>query len=136
LASDGNEVWDNEIRGNDSGGVMVIAYVDDLFSPPEDPRFDIYAEGNWIHDNMLEDNGQDPDELVLLLGGLTMGPTPDLIFDGCFDEAKDNADGSLSNCVSGLGDATFMAIDMCGQSMPESDPANYTCEHDPLPTEI
>lgn len=136
LASDGNEVWDNEVRGNDSGGVMVIAYIDQLFSPPDDPEFDIYAEGNWIHDNMLEDNGQDPDELVLLLAGVMAGPVPDLVFDGCFDEAKDNSDGSLSNCVSGLGDATFMAIDLCGQSMPETDPANYTCEHDPLPTEI
>lgn len=136
LAADQNEVKNNEIRGNKSSGVVVIAYIDDLFAPPEDPEFDIYAEGNFIHDNTFENNGYDPDALILLLTENAM-PGPDVIIGGCYDEAKDNADGSLSNCVNGMGDATFIMADVCGQvGDVDPDPANYTCTHDPLPEDL
>lgn len=133
LAADDNEVGNNEIRGNDSAGVVVIAYIDDLFSPPEDPEFDIYAEGNFVHDNVFEGNGTAPADLILLV---TEGanPSPDIIFDGCFDEAKDNASGSLTNCVADNGGASFMAADMCGQGMGvDTMPGEHACTHDPLP---
>lgn len=136
LAADDNEIHRNEIRGNESTGVVIIAYVDDLFSPPEDPEFDIYAEGNYVHDNDFADNGADPDDLILFVtGGVT--PSPDVIFGGCFDAAKDNTDGSLTNCISNLGDGTFMGGDICGQLM-GPDPATepYTCMHDSLPEDL
>jgi len=135
LAADHNEVANNEIRGNASVGIAVIAYVDALFAPPEDPDFDIYAESNWIHDNTLEDNGTAPDDLILLATE-SMMPGPDILLDGCFDETKDNADGSLSNCVSNEEGATFVSVDLCGQSMLDTDVANYTCEHDALPRDL
>lgn len=135
LAADGNEVWGNEIRGNDSAAVVIIAYDDALFSAPDDPEFDIYAEGNWVHDNVVEGNGNNPHELIALVTEGAM-PTPDILFDGCYDEAKDNSDGHLNNCVSELGDATFMAVNLCNQGMVEADPTNYTCEQDSLPTEF
>jgi hypothetical protein len=135
LAADRNEIAENEIRGNDSVGVALLAYIDDLFAPPSDPTFDIYAEGNFVHDNILENNGQSPADLILLV---TEGavPGPGIMFDGCYDVAKDNADGSLSNCVMNNGDASFMAVDLCGQGMLETDATNYTCAHDPLPREL
>jgi parallel beta-helix repeat protein len=135
LAADDNEVAENEIRGNDSVGIAIIAYVDALFSPPEDPDFDIYAEGNFIHDNVLEANGADPDDLILLVTE-SMTPGPDILLDGCFDAAKDNTDGSLTNCISNQDGVVFVSADLCGQSMLETDPTNYTCEHDPLPREL
>ncbi|MCA9705239.1 MAG: right-handed parallel beta-helix repeat-containing protein [Myxococcales bacterium] len=135
LAADHNEIWRNELRGNDSAAVVLLAYVDDLFAPPDDPDFDISAEGNWVHDNTLEGNGTDPDELILAVTNLA-NPSPDILFDGCFDAAKDNGDGSLSNCVSGMDDATFMAIDLCNQGMPETTADNYTCQQPALPTEL
>lgn len=134
LAADDNEVAENEIRGNASVGVAVIAYVDALFPPPEDPNFDIYAEGNYVHDNVFEGNGASPADLILLVTESATGP--DIMYDGCFDAAKDNGDGALTNCVSGNEDAVFMAVNLCGQGMLETDPAPYTCEHDPLPREL
>lgn len=135
LAADHNEVADNEIRGNASVGIAVIAYVDDLFAPPEDPGFDIYAETNWVHDNVLEGNGTMPADLILLATE-NMMPGPDILLDGCFDETKDNADGSLSNCISNQEGVSFVSADLCGQSMLDTDLANYTCDHEPLPREL
>jgi parallel beta-helix repeat protein len=135
LAADRNEVADNEIRGNDSVGVVVLVYSDMLFPPPDDPDFDIYAEGNFIHDNLLEDNGANPADLILLVTEAAM-PGPAIMFDGCWDEAKDNADGSLDNCVMNNGDGPFMAVNLCGQGMLETDATNYTCEHELLPREL
>jgi hypothetical protein len=135
LAADQTEIADNEIRGNDSVGIAMIAYVDDLFPAPEDPEFDIYAEGNFIHDNTFENNGAMPADLILLATG-NMTPGPDVLLDGCFDVAKDNTDGSLTNCVSSQDGATFVSADLCGQSMIVTDPTDFTCEHTPLPREL
>jgi hypothetical protein len=135
LAADQTEIADNEIRGNDSVGIAVIAYVDDLFPAPEDPEFDIYAEGNFIHDNTFENNGAMPADLILLATG-NMTPGPDVLLDGCFDPAKDNTDGSLTNCLSSQDGAAFVSADLCGQSMIVTDPAEFTCEHEPLPREL
>lgn len=135
LAADRNEVAENEVRGNDSVGIVIITYIDALFPPPDDPEFDIYAEGNWVHDNVLEDNGNAPDDIILLATeGMALGP--DIMVDGCFDEAKDNGDGSLTNCMSGIGDARFVAANLCGQGMLETVPDAYACEHEPLPREL
>ncbi len=134
LAADENEVADNEIRGNDSVGVAVIAYVEALFPPPEDPNFDIYVESNFVHDNVFENNGSNPDDLILLVSESSTGP--DIMYDGCFDPEKDNTNGALTNCLSGNGDATFKAVNLCGQGMLEEDPGPYTCEHDPLPRDL
>lgn len=131
LAADHNEIANNQIRGNDSTGVAVILYTDSLFPPPNDAEFDIYAEGNWIHDNTFEGNGESPDELVQLLT-MTPAPSPDIIVDGCSDPAKDGAD--LANCISGNGAATYMAVDLCTQlGGPVTDPAEATCEYAALP---
>jgi hypothetical protein len=65
-----------------------------------------------------------------------MTPGPDILLDGCFDAAKDNTDGSLTNCISNQDGVVFVSADLCGQSMLETDPTNYTCEHDPLPREL
>jgi len=135
IAADDNEIWDNEIRGNESVGVVSIAYIDELFSPPDDPAFDIYDEGNWFHDNTFEANGTAPADLILLI---TEGavPSPDIILGGCTDPDKDAGDASLANCVSGQGDATFVSANLCGQGMFEESPAANQCEHAPLPTEL
>lgn len=135
LAADVNEIADNEIRGNESVGIAIIAYVEALFPLPDDPEFDIYAEGNFVHDNVLEDNGANPDDLILLATE-NMMPGPDIMLDGCFDAAKDNADGSLTNCISNQEGVVFVSADLCGQSMVVTDPTDYTCEHEALPRDL
>lgn len=131
LAADDNEIANNMIRGNASVGVGIILYTDSLFPPPNDDAFDIYAQGNFIHDNTFEGNGEAPDELVQLLTGSAI-PSPDILFDGCGDPELMGAEEA--NCIGDNGGATFMSVDLCGQvGMPSTDPATATCEHTPLP---
>ena len=132
LSSDDNEVADNMISGNGSTGAVVVLYTPLLFPPPNDPEFDEYAEGNWIHDNTFVGNGEAPDELIQALVGMDL-PTPSIIFDGCTDPDKTD-DGTLANCVSNNGDASFIQVNMCdGNLDPSTDIAPATCEYTPLP---
>lgn len=135
LATDDNEIADNEIKGNSSTGVMVVSYLEFLFGQPNDPKFDKFPEGNWIHDNTFENNGQNPHALIK---GAAPGvdPIPDIVWDGC---ANPDATGDkLTNCISGnttpSGAATYGNADLCGEpSMLSTDPAPVTCEYEPLP---
>lgn len=76
LASDDVEVTGNEIRGNKSVGVVVIG-LDALFGAGSTYDMDPYPEDCWIHGNVLEDNGLDPDPKVTAQGY----PGADLIWD-------------------------------------------------------
>ncbi len=136
LASDFNEIGNNRIVGNDSAGVAIIHYYSVLFGMVNDPQYDLYAEGNWIHDNEMQDNGNMPADLVLLLNG-ARNPSPSIIVDGCYDEAKDDSDGSLTNCFSdNRGEVTYLDADLCEQVGAQSeDIGPVTCTREPLPTE-
>lgn len=142
LAADANEIHDNQIHDNVSVGAAIIAYstVVLLGQPaPDDPDYDTYSEGNYIHSNTFTANGTMPaDEVGLLIAGVM--PTPanlDIVVDGCFDAAKDNADDALTNCIADNGDAAvYVNADVCSQNGGGStDQAPVTCMHDPLPTE-
>jgi parallel beta-helix repeat protein len=132
LAADDNEIRDNQIMNNNSSGVVIVEYTDLLFATYDDAEFNIYAEGNYVHDNTFTGNGSDPDGLILTV---TNGKKPgaDLLLDGCNDPALDNTDGSLTNCFGGNGSATFLNMDLCGQvGMMSEDIMPVTCEHTPL----
>jgi parallel beta-helix repeat protein len=138
LAADHNEIHDNRINGNRSTGIAIIAYSQELvdqglFEAPNDPAYDTWSEGNFVHGNTFANNGQMPEPLVQLLAG-NMAPTPDVIFDGCVDAAKDNTDGSLSNCLGEAASTTFMNADVCGMpTMVSTDAAAVACTHAALP---
>ncbi len=72
----GSEVTGNEVRGNKSGGIAVIS-LRELF--PNRTDFDVPTEPerNWIHDNVLTDNGTDPDPVAKAYGF----PGVDLLWD-------------------------------------------------------
>lgn len=132
LSADDNEIRNNTITGNQSTGVIIVEYTPDLFPSYDDPAFDIYAQGNYIHDNTFSGNGTDPDDLIL---AVTAGKTPgaDLMLDGCSDPALANTDGALSNCFPGNGSATFLNFDLCGQAgMMIEDIESVNCTHTPL----
>lgn len=131
LASDANEIRDNMIRGNRSTGVAIVSYNPALgLSPADDPEFDAYAEGNYIHDNIFEDNGSMPADLVQVAGV----PAPDILFDGCVDPEAAPMDPARVNCLWQNGDADYRNIDLCGDlENPSSDIDAVTCQHDPLP---
>ncbi|HZO12854.1 MAG TPA: parallel beta-helix domain-containing protein [Polyangiaceae bacterium] len=134
LASDDNEVHDNVIEGNDSVGVIFIHYLAALFGPYEDPAFNPYPEGNYVHDNRMGQNGNAPAPLVL--GAIPMVPVPDIVWDGCIDPSSmRGADGK--NCVRNNGAATYFRADLCGDfdGMTSTDISEATCEHEVLPVQ-
>lgn len=136
LASDDNEIHENDILGNDSVGVLIVSYQEGLFGPPNDPNFNSFPEGNFIHDNTFTDNGEDPDPLIGdQSGGIT--PIPSIVWDGCTDPSAVD-DGHLVNCLSnntsGSGAASYVNVDQCGMpSSPDIDPSKVTCTYEPLP---
>ena len=134
VAADTNEIWDNTVRDNDSGGIAVIQYITDLFGDYDDPEFDPFSEGNYVHDNVLENNGTNPDSTVLLLNGMA-NPGPQMVTDGCTDPNKDTSDPALANCIL-PGDASFWNADFCNNQMDATDdPAAFDCTQPALPTD-
>ena len=134
VAVDNNEIWNNTVTGNKSVGVAMIAYLESLFSPPNDPDFDIYSEGNNIHDNTISGNGEEPDQLVLVLNG-NATPGPEVIVGGCFDADKDQSDAALANCFA-VEESQFFNADACQQNGgTNTDIAPFSCTQPALPTE-
>ena len=132
LASDRNEIRDNTITGHRSTGIVIAEYSDVIFEPFDDPEFDLYAQGNFVHHNMFADNGGDPAELISTITK-NMKPAPDMLLDGCIDATVDNADNSQTNCFFENGAATYLNFDLCGGfAMQSADVAPVTCEHTPL----
>ncbi|MGB1274411.1 MAG: right-handed parallel beta-helix repeat-containing protein [Nannocystaceae bacterium] len=132
MASDYNEIRDNEITDNDSVGVVLFGYHDFLFDPVDDPSFDILAEGNYIHNNTFINNGTNPDPNVLAISGNPDVPIPEISWDGCVDDSKDNTDGRLDTCVFENGDARFLNQAICGGEI-NQDIEAATCQHPELP---
>jgi len=132
LAADANEIRDNEIRGNISTGVVIVHYSDLLFAPYDDAAFDIYAQGNYIHDNNFSGNAATPDDLILTVTGGKQ-PGMDMLLDGCVDASLDPNDAALRNCFPANGAATFMNFDLCGQAGGKSeDLETVNCTQTPL----
>ena len=68
LSADTNEVSDNEISQNDSGGIILTSYLDDIFGGFDDERFDRNTEGNFLFGNVYTDNGRRPQGIIADLG--------------------------------------------------------------------
>ena len=137
LSSDNNEFHNNNIRDNQSIGIAFVSYF--LTQRKQnDPTYDPYPEGNYVHDNTFDNNGTDPQGMALALATLAGGASTveDLVWDGVVDTEKDNSDGSLTNCFENNGGATFRNLD-AGSEPPfansSTDIAPNTCSQDPLP---
>jgi cytochrome c peroxidase len=76
LAADNTEVYENEIVGNGTFGIMVIG-LRQLFPEPTPLDVDPNPDGNRIYNNILRDNGKDPDERLKRFGI----PPVDLLWD-------------------------------------------------------
>ncbi len=138
LASDSNEFHDNEITGNQSIGIVFIAYTEALgLDPSSDPSFDPYPEGNYTHDNTFSGNGTDPKDIALVLQlTLQLGePFPSMIWDGCVRPTEEAiaGDGQI-NCFAENGETLYANLDLCGELVVSSDVAPVTCEYTTLPT--
>jgi len=138
LASDDNEIHNNEIIGNNSVGLVMVNYLEALFGLPNDPAYNKFPEGNFVHDNTFSGNGTDPSSLIKGTSG-GLDPIPDIIWDGCVDPAAVD-DGHLINCIkdnkAGAADATYANADFCGNPpVVTTDATGVTCEYEPLPSQ-
>jgi parallel beta-helix repeat protein len=135
LASDNNEIHDNEIRNNRSVGFVLLNYTEILFSPANDPEFDAFPQGNYIHDNLFEGNGTNADELVAAL--TTEVPVPAIMDDGCVPEGTTPTAAEVNcfweNVDAAEAPATYYDFNLCNDGEKSSDIAPVTCQHDALP---
>lgn len=76
LAADNTEVYENEVVGNGTFGIMVIS-LRQIFPAPTPLDVEPNPDGNRIYNNLLRDNGKDPDERLKRFGV----PPVDLLWD-------------------------------------------------------
>ncbi|WP_420642208.1 parallel beta-helix domain-containing protein [Candidatus Leptofilum sp.] len=78
LATDNAEVYHNEIRNNKTTGVAVFSLTSTGAFDTNEVDVGPLPEGNWVRDNIYENNGYDADPFVRDLGI----PTADILWDG------------------------------------------------------
>lgn len=86
-ANDDVEIFDNEIRDNKTGNVIVASiFSSGISTDGMQADFDPYAEGIFVYDNTFDGGGDNPDGVELqALKLLVVGPLgrfPDIIWDG------------------------------------------------------
>jgi hypothetical protein len=112
---------------------VLTGYNKDLSGPVSDPSYDLYLQGNFIHDNVYENNGTEP--LPYFSSFTALRPIPDIMWEGCTDPSATD-DGHLKNCISEPA-ATYVNVNRCGELPGESqDVAPVTCTYAPLPTDL
>lgn len=118
LASDNNEITNNEISGNGTAAIIYVSYNNALFGETMDMEFDPYAQNNYFHDNTLMGNGESGQ-------GILTGAGADIVVDGCFDQSMEL--GPQRNCVKQSGSPTFNNVNLC-ELKPALTLSDFDCE--------
>lgn len=131
LAADATEIRDNDIRNNDSGGVLAASYSTfalicsvsggrNCASNDADTEPDLSK--TYIHDNTFEDNGQNPSALVADLLGDSL---PNVLWDGVVPDPESDEDsfclGTDPTTLIVFGDNTGLI------ATPVTDATLFTC---------
>lgn len=146
LAAQGSDIHDNQIRDNDGAGVLVMHCSTVLFnSGCNDPEYDKFPRGNWIHDNVFTGNGNKPPDFIVDMLGGDMGnidlPIPEIFWDGGYEGCPaagiDSVPTDDLNCFSGNTSDTgvdFVNFNICDGLMNQSnDIGPMDCTHAGLP---
>ncbi|MBL9122305.1 MAG: right-handed parallel beta-helix repeat-containing protein [Planctomycetaceae bacterium] len=115
MANDEVEVFKNEIADNDTANISIICYLINQ-KKYDDPAYDPYCEGVYIHDNVLTGGGQNPGgDFAQLMSPLGLQKLPDIVWDGMVDQKK-LVDGKLPKEMGiyfkNNGDADFVNLDI------------------------
>jgi parallel beta-helix repeat protein len=107
VASDNNEVYDNEIRDNKTAGLAVFSLTGTGAFDENEIDVGPLPEGNYAYNNTYSNNGYDPDPVVAELGI----PAGDILWDGSgagnrFDEP--GAAGGFPPLLPGSGWPGFL----------------------------
>ena len=140
MANDLVEVFGNRIADNRSANVAVTSSFTVDISGEDDPLFDGYPEGIYIHDNEFAGGGDQPDGILAALHAVVFpdgGVLPDIVWDGVVDPAKlvDGAQRPEDRlCVQETDSEVLNADAANGFAMPTIGVAEFDCTLDPLET--
>lgn len=130
------EVFENEVRDNNSYQVSVISYLA-TGNPLKDEKFNPYSDTIYIHDNQIGKGGSKPDKRIAKLAPALGDPIPQILWDGVVDPKVKTAQGALPDerriCIVNNGDASFANYDFAnGVKKVSRDLKPHTCTHSPL----
>ncbi|RIK79135.1 MAG: hypothetical protein DCC67_10865 [Planctomycetota bacterium] len=137
MATDHVEVFDNDIRDNCTGSVLIVSYLA-IDRRINDSAFDAIPEFISIHDNRIAGGGGDPQGTLAELLKEALGPRfPDILWDGVVKSATeppplrlaDNAGASYANFNLALLTPENLRA---GAYQPDSDAARLSADLAPL----
>jgi parallel beta-helix repeat protein len=141
LAAHDVEVFGNTVHDHKSINIGAISYVPTGIAV-NDPLYDQYPTGLYIHDNTLTGvsdmpTGQLGGLLISAIGEiLPSGPfiVPDLAWDGVLDPARVPYSAADKLCIQRNGDADFinLAWPLGDATKPSTDMTPHDCMHTPL----
>lgn len=117
FSNDKVEVRNNTITGNKSTAIVLtscstVALISDNTVNCNDPQYDGFLEGVYVHDNTITGNGSDPDGAYgLLAANAGQDPFYDILWDGVVDSSKP-ANAANKVCIKNNGTATYGKVDV------------------------
>lgn len=143
MANENTEVFENEIRDNQTYNLAILSYLA-TGREYDDPEYDPYAEGIYVHDNTFSGGGDDPQGRAQQLAAQFGGTFPDIVYDGFVNPEK-LVDGKLPPelgvYIADNGDADFVDLDLGAQARgatpePKTDAVAYAGSLPDPPGEI
>jgi parallel beta-helix repeat protein len=125
LANDSIEVFGNTFTDNDTSSIMIFSYYISE-RPFDDPNYDPFPEGIYIHNNVFNGGGNNPDSAPLqALQAATGQAIPEVVWDGT------TIPGKQSNeilCMRQNGEIRFVNLDASnGFAAPSFDAEQHNC---------
>jgi parallel beta-helix repeat protein len=115
MANDNTEVFANVIENNNNANLSILSYLA-TGRQYDDPGYDPYPEGVWVHDNTFRNGGSEPaGAFAEMIAPFVGDRIPDIVYDGIVDPEK-LVDGELPPelriYVENNGEATFIDADV------------------------
>jgi parallel beta-helix repeat protein len=115
IANDNVEVFNNTFTNNNTTNIAIMSY-SSTKRKIKDPTYDPYCETIFIHDNVFNGGGTDPQGEIGQIIRQTFGTNgPDIIYDGIIDPKK-LVDGKLPEThgivIQNNANATFANLDL------------------------
>ena len=114
MANENTEVFENHIRDNQTYNLAILSFLV-TGRDYDDPEYDPFAEGIYVHDNVFAGGGDNPQGRALEIARELGGTYPDIVYDGFVDVAK-LVDGvlppALGIYIENNGDADFVNLDL------------------------
>lgn len=132
MAADHVEIFDNTIRDNDTGNVVVVSFLI-TERPIKDPNYDPFPEGVSIHNNEFEGGGENPGgKFGLLLSQALPMPLADILYDGITNPENPQGEAEILS-IKDNGDATFANFKVADMTMAKIARGQYQPSFDLTP---